>query len=69
MAHLTSNATIIVVAGGLVAISAGIVRYHLFFVTTGILAGVAQVAATDALGEAGGVLGASGARWRSWPTS
>lgn len=61
MAHLTSNATIIVVAGGLVAITAGIVRYHLFFVTTGIAAGVAQVAATDALGEAGGVLGASGA--------
>lgn len=61
MAHLVSNATMVAVAGGLVAMFSGAVRYHLFFVTSGILAGMAQVAATGALGEATPVLGASGA--------
>jgi len=61
MAHLAGNATVVAVAGGLVAVFAGVVRYHLFFVASGILAGMAQVAATGVLGEATPVLGASGA--------
>lgn len=59
--HLLSNATIILVAGGLVSLATTRLRFHLFFITTGALAGMVQVWATDALGDPVAVLGASGA--------
>jgi membrane associated rhomboid family serine protease len=59
--HLSSNATMVAIFGALVVISSSVFRYHLFFITTGIASGAAQVMATDALGDAGAVLGASGA--------
>lgn len=61
MSHLVGNAMMVAVAGGLVALFTSVVRYHVFFVISGILAGIAQVSATAALGEATPVLGASGA--------
>ena len=61
MPHLSANATMIAIFGSIAAISAGVFRYHLFFILSGILAGVAQVLATGALGSPSGVLGASGA--------
>lgn len=59
--HLLSNAAIILVAGGLVSLSTTRIRFHLFFILTGALAGIVQVWATDALGDPVNVLGASGA--------
>jgi len=61
MAHLVANATMIAVVGSVVVLFSGVVRYHLFFVASGVLAGVAQVVATGALGQPGAVVGASGA--------
>ncbi len=61
MPHLVGNATWIVVFGSLAVLSSSVVRYHVFFLATGMLAGAAQVVATDALGDPVGGLGASGA--------
>ena len=61
MPHLTGNATGVAIFGSIVVLSSSLVRYHLFFILTGIIAGVGQVWATGALGRAGAVLGASGA--------
>jgi membrane associated rhomboid family serine protease len=61
MPHLVANATVIAAAGSLVVLFSGVVRYHLFFVTSGITAGAAQVFATGVLGQPGAVIGASGA--------
>ncbi|WP_226043474.1 rhomboid family intramembrane serine protease [Natrinema sp. DC36] len=59
--HLTGNATVILIAGGIISLSTSWFRFHLFFLSSGILAGVSHVAVTDAMGTAAPVLGASGA--------
>ncbi|MFC6734011.1 rhomboid family intramembrane serine protease [Haladaptatus sp. DYSN1] len=59
--HLISNAIIVVLAGSLVAWSTTRLRFHAFFVTTGALAGVAEVLISGLLGQPTAVLGASGA--------
>jgi len=63
--HLVGNAVIVVLAGGLVSLRASRPRFHVFFVGSGILAGVTQVAVSDALSPevavSSSVLGASGA--------
>ncbi len=59
--HLLSNAIIIVLAGSFVAWSTTRLRFHLFFITTGALAGVAEVLVGGVLGQPTAVLGASGA--------
>lgn len=61
MGHLSGNATAVAIFGSIVVISSSPVRYHLFFVATGIASGAAHIMATDALGQASAVLGASGA--------
>jgi len=60
-AHLVGNATVIVIAGGIVSLSASWVRFHIFFLATGMLAGLSQLWLTAALGDPVGGLGASGA--------
>lgn len=60
-AHLAANAVVVLVAGGLVALSSSVVRYHAFFLVTGALSGVAQVVVTGLFGPPAAVLGASGA--------
>lgn len=59
--HLTANALTTLLIGGLVALSASVIRFHIFFVVTGVSSSVAQVALTDAAGVTAGVIGASGA--------
>lgn len=67
--HLLSNALALVVFGWPIARATSRVRFHLFFATTGALAGVSQVVVTRAVlatpfvagGATPGVLGASGA--------
>ncbi len=61
MSHLVGNATVIAIAGSVVVLSSSPVRYHTFFLASGMLAGAAQLSATGFLGEAVGGLGASGA--------
>ncbi|ELZ79613.1 hypothetical protein C455_08512 [Haloferax larsenii JCM 13917] len=60
-AHLFGNAVVLVVAGGLVAMSTSWGRFHLYFVVTGGIAGAVQVLALSLFGLPIGVLGASGA--------
>lgn len=55
--HLVSNAIALVLFGWPVARATTRVRFHLFFLLSGVLAGVSQIALSDAPG----VLGASGA--------
>lgn len=55
-AHLVSNAIMLALVGLIVERSTTWLRYHVFFITTGVLAGLAQVMLTGR-----GVLGASGA--------
>ena len=59
--HLLSNAIVVAVAGSLVARSTTRRRFHAFFLSTGAVAGIAQVVAYQALGVPTAVLGASGA--------
>ncbi|EJN59375.1 hypothetical protein HSB1_27960 [Halogranum salarium B-1] len=59
--HLLSNAVVVALAGSLVAYSTTRLRFHAFFVTTGVLAGLAHVWVGGLFGPATGVLGASGA--------
>ncbi|KAB1185494.1 MULTISPECIES: rhomboid family intramembrane serine protease [Haloferax] len=59
--HLLSNAVVLVVAGGLVAMSTSWLRFHLYFIATGATAGAVQVLALSLIGLPIGVLGASGA--------
>lgn len=58
--HLVANSIALVVLGPLVAYQSSSVRFHLFFVAAGAIAGVAQVLATIPYGGRP-VLGASGA--------
>lgn len=55
--HLVSNAIALVLFGWPVARATTRVRFHLFFLLSGVLAGVSQILLSDAAG----VLGASGA--------
>ncbi|WP_313691667.1 rhomboid family intramembrane serine protease [Halorarum halobium] len=59
--HLLANAVVVALAGSLVARNTTRFRFHAFFVTTGALAGLAQVWLGGLLGPSAGVLGASGA--------
>lgn len=67
--HLFSNAIAFVLFGTPVAAATTRVRFHVFFLSTGALAGLSQILLTDALASAplveatptAGVLGASGA--------
>lgn len=58
--HLLGNAVVLAVVGPLVERVTSRWRYHLFFVTTGAVAGLAQVLVFPVTGTPG-VLGASGA--------
>ena len=58
--HLVANAVALVVLGPLVAYQSSSIRFHLFFVTAGAIAGIAQVLAMIPYGSRP-VLGASGA--------
>lgn len=61
VAHLLSNALVVVIAGGIVARSTTRTRFHVFFLTTGVAAGVVQVWIGSLVGPPPAVLGASGA--------
>ncbi|MEF8780628.1 MAG: rhomboid family intramembrane serine protease [Haloferacaceae archaeon] len=60
LAHLFANAVALVLVGPLVARRTTRLRFHLFFVSTGAIAGVAEVWFGGVIGPRG-VLGASGA--------
>ncbi|WP_202932520.1 rhomboid family intramembrane serine protease [Halorussus salinus] len=59
--HLVSNAVVLVLVGLAVERVTTTVRFHLFFASVGMLAGLAQVAVTGVFGRGSMVLGASGA--------
>ncbi|MFC6905214.1 rhomboid family intramembrane serine protease [Halalkalicoccus tibetensis] len=61
LGHLLSNALALLIFGLLVERRTSRARFHAFFVTTGMLAGVAQITLGGLAGPAQGVLGASGA--------
>jgi membrane associated rhomboid family serine protease len=61
LAHLLSNALALVVVGLVVETVTTRVRFHLFFIATGVLAGLTQVLAGGFVRSPTGVLGASGA--------
>lgn len=69
LGHLFSNAIALVIVGWPIARATTRVRFHVFFVTTGALAGISQIVLTDAAASVpaigvtatSGVLGASGA--------
>ena len=59
--HLVTNAIGLAILGPLVAYRTTRGKFHAFFLTTGILAGVAQVGIGSLLGPPHAVIGASGA--------
>jgi membrane associated rhomboid family serine protease len=59
--HLLANSAALLVFGLLVERRTTRFRFHAFFITTGVLAGVAQITLGSLAGPAQGVLGASGA--------
>lgn len=59
-AHFAANATMVIVFGGLISISTTAPRFHAFFITTGVLTSVTQVAAAAAFETPIAVLGSSG---------
>lgn len=59
--HLFANVVGLALVGPLVARRTTAVRYHVFFVTTGALAGLGEVLIGGLFGPPRGVLGASGA--------
>lgn len=61
LGHLVSNSVALVVFGWPVARATTRLRFHLFFVVTGALAGISQVWFGGVFGGNVGVLGASGA--------
>lgn len=61
VSHLLANALALAVVGPLVGRRTSAARFHAFFVVSGALAGVAQVAVGAAMGRPTAVLGASGA--------
>lgn len=60
-AHLYSNALVIAVAGGIVSLSTTELRFHAFFLGTGIASLIAQVSFSNFFGYPIAVLGSSGA--------
>jgi membrane associated rhomboid family serine protease len=61
LGHLIANSVVLVVAGFAVERRTTWLRFHLFFIAVGALAGVAQVVGSGLVGPATSVLGASGA--------
>lgn len=61
LGHLVANGVVLVVAGFAVERRTTWLRFHLFFLGVGALAGITQVVASGIFGPARGVLGASGA--------
>lgn len=61
LGHFLANAIMIVLAGSLVAMSTTWLRFHAFFLVTGVAAGVVQVAVFVYMGYPIALLGASGA--------
>lgn len=61
LVHLLSNAVALLVVGLVVEAVTTRVRFHAFFIATGVLAGVLQVIVSGLSGAPTGVLGASGA--------
>jgi membrane associated rhomboid family serine protease len=59
--HLVSNALALVLIGLPLERSTTPIRFHLYFLLTGVCAGIAQVVVADALGASIAVIGASGA--------
>jgi membrane associated rhomboid family serine protease len=59
--HLLANVLGLALAGPLVARRTSTLRFHAFFVTTGVLAGLAEVFLGSLVGPPSGVVGASGA--------
>lgn len=59
--HLVSNAVVLLLVGFAVERVTTTWRYHVFFATVGVAAGVAQVVVSGLVGGATAVLGASGA--------
>ena len=59
--HLLSNSLALLVFGLLVERRTTRFRFHAFFITAGVIAGVAQITLGSLAGPAPGVLGASGA--------
>lgn len=59
--HLLSNSLALLVFGLLVERRTTRFRFHAFFITAGVIAGVAQITLGSLAGPAQGVLGASGA--------
>jgi membrane associated rhomboid family serine protease len=59
--HLVANAVALAVLGLAVERATTAVRFHLFFLATGVLSALAEVGVADALGRDVAVLGASGA--------
>ena len=61
LGHLIANSVVLVVAGFAVERRTTWLRFQLFFIAVGALAGVTQVVASGLVGPSRGVLGASGA--------
>jgi len=61
VSHLVANALTLLVPGLVLERSTSPVRFHVFFVGSGMLAGVAEITLGGLLGTPAGVLGASGA--------
>ncbi len=59
--HLLSNSLALLLAGLLLERRTTHLRFHLFFVTVGAVAGITQVVSTGLIGPGTAVLGASGA--------
>jgi membrane associated rhomboid family serine protease len=59
--HLFANAVLLVFVGFYLERQTSRLRFHAFFLSTGVFAGVAQVLVSGLLGRRVGVLGASGA--------
>lgn len=62
-AHLTGNAVIVLFAGTFVSLVSTPLRFHAFFISTGVLGGVSQLHIAELItgGPSAGILGASGA--------
>ena len=61
LSHLLGNAAALVLLGLLLERRTSTLRYHLFFISTGAVAGLTQVVFGNLIGPSQGVLGASGA--------
>lgn len=59
--HLISNAILIGLVGGIISYSSSWIRFHLFFILTGLLAGTTQLVVMEYYGTAPPTLGSSGA--------